>query len=73
MIPFKRYPYLRSFITEGIRVVWVSGEVQREWKSACTILIHKKGDASESANFEPITVDSVLNTFSKIYEKLLEQ
>ena len=29
---------------EIIPAVWLSGEVPQEWKSACTILIHKKGD-----------------------------
>ena len=59
IIPFKRCPYLRSFITEVIRVVWLSGEIPKEWKSACTILIHKKGNTSEPANFRPITLESI--------------
>ena len=59
IIPYKRCPFLRSFITEIIRAVWLSGEVPQEWKSACTILIHKKGDTSEPANFRPITLESV--------------
>ena len=59
IIPYKRCPFLRSFITEIIRAVCLSGEVPQEWKSACTILIHKKGDTSEPANFRPITLESV--------------
>ena len=59
IIPYKRCPFLRSFITEIIRAVWLSGEVPQEWKSVCTILIHKKGDTSEPANFRPITLESV--------------
>ena len=58
-IPYERCPYLRSFITEVIRVIWLSHEVPNEWKSACTILIHKKGETSEPANFRPITLESV--------------
>ena len=59
IIPYKRCPYLRSFITEVIRVVRLSREVPNEWKSACTILIHKKGEVSEPANFRPITLEIV--------------
>ena len=59
IIPYKRCPFLRFFITEIIRAVWLSGEVPQEWKSACTILIHKKGDTSEPAYFRPITPESV--------------
>ena len=34
IICFKRYPYLRSFLTEIIRKVWVSGVVALGWKKA---------------------------------------
>ena len=53
------YYYLRSYITEIIRVIWISGNIPHEWKSACTILIHKKGETSNPANFRPITLESV--------------
>ena len=42
IIPFKRCPYLRSYLTEVFRTVWKSGEIPNEWKKACTVLIHKK-------------------------------
>ena len=27
------------------------------WKKACTVLVHKKGDQSDPANFRPITLE----------------
>ena len=58
IIPFKRCPYLRSYLTEVFRIIWQSGEIPDEWKKACTVLIHKKGDQSDPANFRPITLES---------------
>ena len=59
IIPFKRCPYLRSYITEVIRLIWISGNIPDEWKKACTVLIHKMGDTSDPSNFRPITLESV--------------
>ena len=59
MICFKRCPYLRSYLTEIIHAAWTCGVVPSEWKKACTILIHKKGETANPANFRPITLDSV--------------
>ena len=59
IIPFKRCPYLRSYIAELFRIIWQSGEVPVEWKKACTVLIHKKGNTTDPANFRPITLESV--------------
>ena len=56
---FKRCPYLRSYITDIIKSIWSSGVVPNEWKKACTVLAHKKGDTMEPANFRPITLESV--------------
>ena len=50
---------LRSFITEIIRAVLLSGEIPQAWKTVFTILIQKNGDTSEPANFRPITLESV--------------
>ena len=54
IICFKRYPYLRTVITNLIFVIWKSGRVPNEWKSACTILVHKKGSQDDPANFRLI-------------------
>ena len=59
IIAFKRCPYLQTYLTNIIRSVRSSEEVPSEWKKACTILVHKKGDTDDSANFRPITLDSV--------------
>ena len=58
IICFKRCPYLRSFLTEIIRVIWLSGRVPPEWKKAATILIHKKSSTDDPATFRPITLES---------------
>ena len=59
VICFKRCPYLRTVITEIIGVVWKSGRVPSAWKRACTVLVHKKGNHDDPANFRPITLQSV--------------
>ena len=65
IIPFKRFPYLRTYLTELFSLLWNSGEIPDDWKWACTILVHKKGDTSDPSNFTPITLESVpLKTFT---------
>ena len=59
IICFKRCPYLRSYLPEIIHAAWSRGVVLSEWKKACTILIHKKGETAHPANFRPITLESV--------------
>ena len=77
IIPFKRCPHLRSYLTEIIHAAWSCGVVPSEWKKACTILIHKKGETNDPANFHPITLESIpLKVFTscprnKTFEYLL--
>ena len=59
VICFKRCSYLRSHLTEIIHAAWSCGVVPSEWKKACTILIHKKGDTNDPANFRLITLESI--------------
>ena len=59
LIRFTRCPYLRSFLTEIIRVIWLSGRVPQEWKKAATILIHRKGSTDDLAYFRPIILEPV--------------
>ena len=59
LIPFKRCPYLQSYVTELFRLIWQSGEIPNVWKKACTVLMHKKGDTNEPCNYRPITLESV--------------
>ena len=58
-ICFKRCPFLISYLTDLIRAVWLSGTIPSEWKKACTILIHKKGDPNTPSNFRSITLESI--------------
>ena len=59
IICFKRCPFLRTYLSEIIRTAWSTGSVPNEWKRAFTILIHKKENANDPANFRPITLQSV--------------
>ncbi|CAB3982987.1 Hypothetical predicted protein [Paramuricea clavata] len=59
IICFKRWPFLRTYLTDLIRAVWLSGTIPSEWKKACTILIHKKGDTNTPSNFRPITMETI--------------
>ena len=56
---FQALLYLRSLLTEIFRSVWTSGTVPSEWKNSCTILIHKKDESNDPANFRPITLEPV--------------
>ena len=59
IIPFKRCPYLCSYITAVVTVIWWPGEIPADWKKTCTVLVHKKGDTADPSNFRPITLESV--------------
>ena len=59
IICFKRCPFLRTYLTDLIRAVWLSGTIPSEWKKACTILIHKKGDTNTPSNFRLITLETI--------------
>ena len=59
IICFKQCPYLRTYLSELIHEIWLSGTVPTEWKKACTILIHKKGNTNDPSNFRPITLESM--------------
>ena len=39
--------------------MWVKSCIPNEWKKAVTILIHKKGESEDPANFRPITFEPV--------------
>ena len=47
------------YITEIIKVFWSSGTLPNDWKKACTVLAHKKGDKNDPGNFRPITLESI--------------
>ena len=50
----------QDFVSLGlIHEICLSGTVPTEWKKACTILIHKKGNTNVPSNFRPITLESI--------------
>ena len=59
IICFKRCPFLRTYLTDLIHAVWLSGTIHSEWKKACTVLIHKKGDTNIPSNFRPNTLETI--------------
>ena len=59
-ICFKRCPYLRSLLTEIIRIIWKTGSIPSTWKNACTILIHKKGSTDDPSSVRPISLEFVM-------------
>ena len=65
-------------LIEIIHGAWMSGIVPSDCKKACTILVHKKGDQDNHANFRPITLEPIsLKVFTsclrnKIFQFLAE-
>ena len=59
VICFKKCPILRTILHKIISECWTRGEIPSCWKKGLTILIYKKGDASDPSNFRPITLQSV--------------
>ena len=59
VILFKCCTYLRAYLTELFSLFWNSGEIPKNWKRACTVLAHKKGDNSDPSNSRPLTLESV--------------
>ena len=41
IIPFKRSPYLRSYITAVSNFIWQSGEIPADWKKAWLLFIRR--------------------------------
>ena len=68
IISFKRCPYLRTYITLLISEILKKKQIPDSWRRAVTVLIYKKGDTSDPANFRPITLE---NTCLKILTSLL--
>ena len=58
IIPFTRFPFLHSYITQIFHINWQSSEISCVWKKARTVLIHMDGDRTERANVRPIPLQS---------------
>src|SRR6218665_248944 len=59
IIILKRCPILRSLLHIIIAECWRQRYIPMCWKRAATILIYKKGETSDPANFRPITLHLV--------------
>jgi hypothetical protein len=59
VIILKRCPILRTLLHLIIMECWKQRRIPRCWKRSATILIYKKGDTSDPANFRPITLQPV--------------
>ena len=75
VIVLKRCPYLRTLLTSIIEKVWQTKRIPSAWKAATTILIHKKGEANDPANFRPIpcslfVLKSLLPYYATAYSNL---
>ena len=53
IICFKRCPYLRTYLTDLIHDIWLSGTVPTKWKRACTKY------TNDPSNFRSITLESI--------------
>ena len=59
IIALKKSPYLLSYLTKFIEVIWRTNTIPPQWRRAVTILIHKKDSTDDASNFRPITLQSV--------------
>ena len=60
IIILQRCAFLRSMLHAIIVECWKEKHIPSCWKRSATILIYKKGDTSDPANFRPITLQPVL-------------
>ena len=49
VIPFKKCPYLRTFLWRIISSAWARAEFLKAWKQGITILAYKKGSDTDPA------------------------
>ena len=61
VICFKRCPFLRTYLTELICTVWLSGTVPTEWKRYVHVLYSFKNKAKQAIHltYQPITLESI--------------
>ena len=68
VLVLKNCPILRTQLWRVCCYCWENKYFPNEWKNGATILIHKKGPASDPSNFRPITLEPVL---SKVLTSLI--
>ena len=59
IIAFKRSPYLCSYLTNLIEVIWRTKRIPPQWRGVVNILIHKKDSADDPSSFRTITLQSI--------------
>ena len=57
-------------IHEPFVLIRMTGSTPAAWKESCTLLIHKKGDASDLGNWRPI---ALANTIYKLWTSMITQ
>jgi Reverse transcriptase (RNA-dependent DNA polymerase) len=69
----KRCPILRTVLHKLIVQCWNTGYIPSVWRRAVTVLIYKKGDPTDPANFRPISLQcSLYKIFSSVYRDRLQ-
>ena len=72
IIILKNCPILRTLLHHIISQCWTDREVPTIWKRGISILIYKKGDSADPANFRHITLQPVwCKIFSSVYASTL--
>jgi hypothetical protein len=73
IIVLKRSPILRTVLHKLIVACWHSKCVPSVWRRGVTVLVYKKGDTADPANFRPITLQPALyKVFSSIYRNRVQ-
>lgn len=65
---------LKQVLYEYVRFCWrAGGKMPTEWSHSRTLLIHKKGDATDPANYRPIGIHScVYKLYSKAITRVIQ-
>src|SRR5882757_9554271 len=67
-LALKKTPILGSILHVIILNCWRERRIPAIWKRGVTVLIHKRGDTSDPANYRPITLQNCwYKIFSKVY------
>ena len=74
IISFKRCPYLKSFLTNIICILWESGHIPANCKKACTVLVHKKGSTYDTKQRSLVlTLLDLKNAFGEVHHNLIQE
>jgi len=72
VLVMKKCPIVRTVLHKLFTECWIQRNIPDCWKNALTILIYKKGDASNPANFRPITLQPIFyKPFASIFRNRL--